>query len=373
MEIKHINPRLLIKNSLAVKIIKVDSPTRFWVHLMDQRKAFKEMQKELNKRMNRKAQLLQPGIDYIMNNEPIAIREGQGWRRGLIIDGIEENGMTTVALRDWGRVARRQTTEIYTLENRFRKLGWQGIPCGLAHLRSTFGKLWSLRAKETIRILIEKQEGWINILGTLEDEAALVKLQVKNEAKNEIKIKEIMILLGYGEHCDDIKSIPEIEVPMSHENSWNITSQKEGSYTPMKTVSNNSHKQKRSIYYLKKTLRCVTALEDQRIYMSLSNLELFCDNCYQNLSANQKLNYTQLFPHNLVHKKSVNNRDKCTSCKKKMVEIKLTSNCRGCTEGYRRGFKRHLNQGWGIAIISTPDDNDKHQGDPSNEQKKPDN
>lgn len=72
------------------------------------------------------------------------------------------------------------------------------------------------------------------------------------------------------------------------------------------------------------------------------------------MSADHKSRYTQLFPHNLVHKKSVYNQNKCTACKENTVNIILTSNCKGCTEGYRHTFKERLNQGWGIAITAAP-------------------
>jgi len=280
------------------------------------------------------------------------------------LNGIEEDGMVTVALLDFGRTIRRNHMEIYTLGDRFRKLKWQGILCELAHLKSTSGGSWSLRAKKTIKILIEKQEGWVNILGTSNDEAALVELRMRSRTGNEINIREIMISLGHGEHCTDYRLLPIVEVPMSHEDPWTATTQKR--------VSNKPRKQKRINQYLRDELRCVTPLGGRPIYMNTHNLALFCSNCYQSMPIDQKLKNVAITPHNLVHKKSVDNRDRCTTCNETMVDVKSTSSCNGCIKGYRPAYKKRLDQGWGIAITTTPDDNDNRRGDPSNCQEEDD-
>jgi len=52
--------------------------------------------------------------------------------------------------------------------------------------------------RELTKLLLDRQEGWITILGTLKDEAALVKVKVQSELKNnDINLKETLILLGY--------------------------------------------------------------------------------------------------------------------------------------------------------------------------------
>lgn len=52
MEIKHVNTRLLTRSPLAIEVIKVDSPTKFWVHLNTCREDFDELLEDLSRRMD---------------------------------------------------------------------------------------------------------------------------------------------------------------------------------------------------------------------------------------------------------------------------------------------------------------------------------
>jgi len=61
-------------------------------------------------------------------------REGKGWQRGIVTQ-LGEGDMVTIALRDWGRAIQRPYHDIYILEDRFRELEWQAIPCGLGHIQ----------------------------------------------------------------------------------------------------------------------------------------------------------------------------------------------------------------------------------------------
>ena len=91
-------------------------------------------------------------------------------------------------------------SEIYILEDRFCELEWQAIPCALAHigpfqLRNT----WPRRARELIKFFIDRREAWINIIGDVEDEAAIVNLEIRTEYGTEMKnIKDILVDLGHA-------------------------------------------------------------------------------------------------------------------------------------------------------------------------------
>ena len=55
MEITCINTRLLTRNPLKARTIKVDSFTKFWVQLHNSHEDFKELIDELTRRMMRRA------------------------------------------------------------------------------------------------------------------------------------------------------------------------------------------------------------------------------------------------------------------------------------------------------------------------------
>jgi len=122
--------------------------------------------------------LLRHWPDHVLPDELVAVR-GKEWQRGIVLK-LERGNLVTVALRDWGRVIRRPVHDMYILENRFRELEWQAIPCGLAHIRHIGARSrWPRKAKELTRLLLEKREGWIRILGSIRDEAAIIALELK--------------------------------------------------------------------------------------------------------------------------------------------------------------------------------------------------
>jgi len=54
--------------------------------------------------------------------------------------------------------------------------------------------------------LLDRQERWITILGTLKGETALVKVKVQNELRNnDINLKETLILPGYTQDYEQIR------------------------------------------------------------------------------------------------------------------------------------------------------------------------
>lgn len=128
MEIQFINTRLLTRGPLAVKIVKVDSPTQFWVQLKNSQEDFKDLLDDLNRRMTRRGSRLHHQSDHVLPGEIVAIREGRGWQRGIVLE-LEANRMARVGLRDWGRIIRRPASEIYQLEE-FASWSGKGSPAG---------------------------------------------------------------------------------------------------------------------------------------------------------------------------------------------------------------------------------------------------
>jgi len=203
MEIARFNTRFLTRSPLKVKIIKVDSLSLFWVQLHNSQEDFKELMEDLNRRMARRSRFLHYRIDDIRLDNVVAIHEGRKWHRGMVTQ-IRGDGTTVITLLDWGRIVERPYFEIYLLEDRFRELEWQAIPCGLAHTGpNPAKKTWPRRARELTKFLIERREGWISIVGHIEEEAALVTLEVKTESGNETKnLKNLLIDLGYARHTE---------------------------------------------------------------------------------------------------------------------------------------------------------------------------
>ncbi|KYN05856.1 Tudor domain-containing protein 6 [Cyphomyrmex costatus] len=209
MEVECINTRLLARSPLAVRIVKVDSPSLFWAQLKTSNEDFRELLEDLTRRMTRKGHMLRLFPDHIIVGEAVAIREGKGWQRGIITD-VNGDRTVAVSLRDWGRNVERPCFEVHILEDRFRQMRWQGIPCGLGYTAPFSGSTWSRKAKDLTKFLINQQEGYISILGTVRDEGALVELKIRSGGNarqyHEINFKETLIKLGYAQHSDNLRT-----------------------------------------------------------------------------------------------------------------------------------------------------------------------
>jgi len=206
MEIKCFNTRHLTCGSLKVRVVKVDSPTFLWVQLENSREDFEEVfLEDLTRRMTRRGRLLRHRSDHVLPNEIIAVREGKGWQRGIVIQ-LGTGDMVTVALRDWDRAVQRPYHDIYIyiLEDRFRALEWQAIPCGLAHIQPIGARSrWPRRAEELTRLFLEKREGWIRILGSIRDEAAIIALELKRESMDEMSsLTDLLVGMGCAQYTD---------------------------------------------------------------------------------------------------------------------------------------------------------------------------
>ncbi|KYM97834.1 hypothetical protein ALC62_11473 [Cyphomyrmex costatus] len=196
MDVRSINTVDLSRGSLHVRIIKVESPTLLKVHLYHAREYLEELLDDLTHRMTRKSQNL------ICN-----------WQRGVIIN-LADRTTATIALRDWGRVIRRPISEIYILEDKFRELNWQSIPCGLAHLCPVGSKSrWSRKSRALTKLLLGQREGWMRILEPIQNHAAVITLELKRESEDEMSsLKEMLIATGCAQHTDEkiVSAIPGI-------------------------------------------------------------------------------------------------------------------------------------------------------------------
>lgn len=135
MEIESIDTSLLTRGPLAVKIIKVESPTLFWVHLTNGALDFKYMMDDLQRRMKQREHytLYQP--DKVYEDDVVVVKEGNRWQRGYVMEVGDHQAH--VALKDWGRSIWKPFHECHHLQDQFRELPWRAIPCGLAHVGPT--------------------------------------------------------------------------------------------------------------------------------------------------------------------------------------------------------------------------------------------
>ncbi|XP_024882294.1 uncharacterized protein LOC112461321 [Temnothorax curvispinosus] len=169
--------------------------------------------KDLTRRMNRESEFLHLPPDQIVPETEVAVREGRRWQRGFVLQ-VERGDRVTVALRDWGRAVQRPMIEVYILEDRFRQLEWQAIPCGLGHIRPLEGRMrWTRRSIALTKRLVEKREGWIEIRRPVKDEAAIINFRARPESENETRdLAELLVQMGCTQHSEfeEVVAIPGI-------------------------------------------------------------------------------------------------------------------------------------------------------------------
>lgn len=203
--ISTIDVRELRRASILVTILKVISPTYFWVRYQDQRD-FNEMMEELQLRLRRRGNTLMMWPNQIKEGSTYAIQMDDGtWQRG-ILTGKLGNGNVTVALRDYGTTMFRKTHHIYRLEERFRHQPWQAILCSLAYIASSsLAPVWTERANLLMWLACEGKDGTVKIRGTKGDEVAFVDLTIKMEDDGDVQdIRTLLKSFGYA------KDVPEI-------------------------------------------------------------------------------------------------------------------------------------------------------------------
>lgn len=203
MPIECINPRLLTRGPLKIRIVKVETPSFFWVRLENGREDFEEFLEGLSRRMQRSSHLLHRFPHNIQLDEVVAIREGSRWQRGIVTQ-IDRGDVITVFLRDWGRTVQRPLFECYYLDEKFHQQPWQAIPCGLANTKPTGTPTrWSPRVNRITQLLLERRDAWMRIRATHQDEAAAVDLKLERGSDSEVDDpKQLLRYMGCAEHTD---------------------------------------------------------------------------------------------------------------------------------------------------------------------------
>ncbi|KYN22691.1 hypothetical protein ALC57_04469, partial [Trachymyrmex cornetzi] len=174
-------------------------PSLIWIQLYHAREDLEELIDDLTRQMARRGRGLILNPDHALPDAYVAVQEGRTWQRGVIIN-LEGKDTVTVALRDWGRVIRRPVTDMYILEDRFRELNWP----------DSARSRWSRNSRALTRLLLGRREGWMQILESIEDYAAIITLELKRESEDETSsLKDLLISMGCALHTD-AKAVPTI-------------------------------------------------------------------------------------------------------------------------------------------------------------------
>ena len=180
-KIEAVNTNELSRSIMAVTILKVLSPSLFWVRYKHWDRQFEELIEDLNFYMERKKDRLVFFPMSLKKGSLVAITTNKGWQRG-VVSNFNGDATVQVFLRDWGTFVRRSIMRLYILEDQFRKLPWQAIPCGLAYAEPlTQGSPWSREAREIVKLL-ENREGWTRIIKPINEEGAMMHLEIQHQA-----------------------------------------------------------------------------------------------------------------------------------------------------------------------------------------------
>ncbi|EZA51553.1 hypothetical protein X777_09763, partial [Ooceraea biroi] len=196
MEIKGINPALLTRRSLAVTVVRVDSPGLIWVHIKNAQQDFQEMMEDLQVMMQRRGRYLACLPNQVQEDQIVAIRDGNRWHHGCF--AAIEGDLARVTLKDWGRNVLRPLHECHRLPVRLHEVSWQAVPCSLSRVGPMQpADIWRFDTRQMAKALAEHRSGWIKIRKAVED-AAIVDLTIDNHPEDgAYDLKDILIRMGY--------------------------------------------------------------------------------------------------------------------------------------------------------------------------------
>lgn len=202
MEIQYLDTDFLTRGRLEVTVVRAESPLLFWVQLKNSNRDLLEMEEELQLRMNKKAKHLYILPENMKEEMDVAVKDKGIWRRGFIKGIDKPTWMVQIVLGDWGRTTWHHANNVYYLEDRFKELPWQAMICGLAYTKAPANKtIWPKRTRQLCQLLLEKQQGWINIILPLRPGAALVKLHMEtnSEPRGAYNVRDALIRIGHAE------------------------------------------------------------------------------------------------------------------------------------------------------------------------------
>jgi hypothetical protein len=201
---EYINTELLSRRGHEARILRVKSPLLFWVRLKTGEATLNELLTDLMIYMCRRGQQFSLWPHEITEEALVAVRDRDEWQRGEIIRTNQARRRALIALGDWGRTVWKPYRELYHLEERFRKLPWQAIACGLAHTGPSIPSYrWPQKTRALCRILAEEEDGRVRFQYPLWPGAALVDITILGSRNEEmvhktIHLRTALVELGHA-------------------------------------------------------------------------------------------------------------------------------------------------------------------------------
>ncbi|KYN40079.1 hypothetical protein ALC56_05486 [Trachymyrmex septentrionalis] len=397
MEIATLNTKYLTCSSLKVKVIRIDSPTLFWVQLDNSKEDFKDLMEDLVRRMTRRSRFLHHRVYDVYLDDMVVIQE----HRGIILQ-IRGDGTVSIDLRDWGRLVERRYSEIYILEDRFRELEWQAIPCTIAHTEP-----FQLRIHPQLRNN-SKSPGFTRTGSSAEDhsppspsssppappanqpEVIPPSLRSPSPAFSDALTERIFpntptqssdssILISPRRSPSPTNSTDSVEflekIPPPPPRSYfqilgsdtfdldvtvEIRKISLCRYLCCITASSDEElstpvqaEEQWNAYRYLRNLRCVIALEGCQVYQYNNSFIKICNDCYERETVEYKKQFLTVFSHNLTHQNTMCNQTRCTICNKPIACIQSAEDCPSCIESFIHADRAHLDAGWGIPSVSS--------------------
>lgn len=203
MGIQNVDTRALTRGPLEAKILRIESPSRMWIHLKNSEGGFKDLLEELSWWMEHRRRRLIMWPSCVYEGALVALKVNGKWQRGELTRVINDD-LVKIALRDWGTQVTRDLRTVFQLPDQFATTNrtWEAIPCSLANLLPFGGgQKWRDDDLRLAKFLGEGQRAYIKIRGSTEDGAgAYVDLTVIRSNGHSVNLRELLQILGCGYH-----------------------------------------------------------------------------------------------------------------------------------------------------------------------------
>lgn len=205
MSISTINTEELSRGKMQARIVKVISPSLFWIHLAHCKAHFDEFLEDLEIYMERKKDKLRIITPCLELNAVVAVKTKGKWQRGVVVR-LNEDDSVQLFLRDWGIFIRHSRSELYRLEKHFLEEEWHAIPCGLANAAPVpQGQWWDQGTKALTKLLMEGHVGWFHIIEPIHAEGAAINLKIVRQRDDSAQdMLETLVQLGHARRTEGL-------------------------------------------------------------------------------------------------------------------------------------------------------------------------
>lgn len=137
-------------------------------------------------------------------NNLVAVRSRKRWERGYVARIAGDT--CDIYIRDWGFTARYPKSSLFALADRFKRLPWQSIPCGLSHVgppKQT--ETWNTDTNVLMKILTENKKVIMKIKRAFDHDRAFVKLIIPSGTGiGGDDVTELLLRLGHVKRTREI-------------------------------------------------------------------------------------------------------------------------------------------------------------------------